>query len=132
MPRRLMLLMVIVQKCSSVEDHIEIDHWNYEEYGPYFWKQVFPKCGNTRQSPINICRNSTVYRSFPPIKFSNSHNATQQFLLRSNGHGITITQLNRTSFPLTFEGGGFNESFNFLNLHIHWGEKDAFGSEHQM
>jgi carbonic anhydrase len=107
-------------------------HWNYGELGPDVWKDLFPTCGGSAQSPINIKTACTTYQSFAPFQFSSAYNLTQDFILTNNGHTITGVQVNSSAFPLVLSGGGLGETFKFKNFHLHWGENYNSGSEHQL
>ncbi len=107
-------------------------HWNYDEYGPDVWKDLYPACGATAQSPINIKTQCTTYQSYSPFQFSTAYNLAQDFTLINNGHTLVGEQTNGTAFPLLLSGGGLNETFTFRNFHLHWGENYNSGSEHQL
>jgi carbonic anhydrase len=118
---------------NSIDISLSVDHrWNYRVLGPDVWKDFYPTCGSTAQSPIIIKTECTIYQSNLPFQFSSAYNLTQDFLLTNNGHTIIGEQINRTAFPLILSGGGLTETFTFKNFHLHWGENYNSGSEHQM
>jgi carbonic anhydrase len=107
-------------------------HWDYGALGPDVWKDTFPTCGGSSQSPINIKTSCTTYQSFEPFQFSSAYGEAQDFVLTNNGHTIVGQQVNASAYPLTLSGGGLTEPFTFVNFHLHWGENYNSGSEHQM
>jgi carbonic anhydrase len=127
------IVFVAVVLFYSIHISLSFDpHWNYRELGPDVWKDFYPTCGSTAQSPINIKTQCTTYQSYLPFQFSSAYNLTQYFLLKNNGHTIVAEQMNKTAFPLILSGGGLNEAFTFKNFHLHWGENYNSGSEHQL
>jgi carbonic anhydrase len=118
---------------NAIHISLSVDlHWNYDELGPDVWKDFYPKCGSTAQSPINIKTQCTTYQSCLPFQFSSAYNLTQDFLLTNNGHTIIGEQMDLLTFPLILSGGGLTETFTFKNFHLHWRENYNSGSEHQM
>ncbi|CAF4364577.1 unnamed protein product [Rotaria sp. Silwood2] len=124
--------VVFILFCSINISLSEVAHWNYADIGPDVWEDSYPICARTIQSPINILTACTVYNEFPTFQFSPDTNVTQNFTVTNNGHTITALQIDSTAFPLTLSGGGLNGTFQFVNLHFHWGENYKSGSEHQI
>jgi carbonic anhydrase len=125
------LLFTVFVLFNSIDISFSID-WNYGALGPDVWKDSYPTCGGTSQSPINIKTACTTYQVFDSFQFSSAYNLTQDFLLTNNGHTISGIQVNSSAFPLTLSGGGLSEAFTFKNFHLHWGENYNSGSEHQL
>jgi carbonic anhydrase len=107
-------------------------HWDYGRLGPDVWSDFYPTCGGSNQSPIDIKTACTKYQSFTPFQFSSGYNTAQNFTIINNGHTISGTQFDKTTYPLTLTGGGLSEPFTFVNFHLHWGENYKSGSEHQL
>ena len=127
------LLLIVFVFFYSIDTSLLADiQWDYNDLGPDVWRDIFPACGGTSQSPINIKTACTAYQSFEPFQFSPAYNTIQNFTLINNGHTITAIQVNRDEYPLTLSGGGLPGTFTFANLHLHWGENYNSGSEHQM
>jgi carbonic anhydrase len=110
----------------------QVVQWNYGALGPDVWKDFFPACGGSSQSPINIKTACTTFKSFEPFLFSSGYNLTQDFTLTNTGHMINAVQTNTTAFSLQLTGGGLSGTFTLDNFHLHWGENYNSGSEHQV
>jgi len=107
--------------------------WNYAENGPDVWSETYPTCGGQSQSPINILTACTVYKNFTPFIFGSGYNEEHNFTLTNNGHTIIGTFNNETKLPaFRLTGGDLNGTFEFVNFHLHWGENQKSGSEHEV
>ena len=106
--------------------------WDYHSKGPDVWKDLFPTCAGSSQSPIDIRTGCTVYQPMTEFILSPNYDVPQTFTLFNDGHGLSATLTNDTLKPVTLVGGGLNGTFNFVNFHLHWGENYRSGSEHQM
>ncbi|CAF0865734.1 unnamed protein product [Rotaria sordida] len=126
------VLIVFILLCLIHTSLSDASHWDYGHVGPEVWEDSYPICQGKVQSPINILTACTVYNAFPAFQFSPATNATQNFTITNNGHTITATQVDKNAFPLTLSGGGLNETYQFANFHLHWGENYKSGSEHQI
>ncbi|CAF1630795.1 unnamed protein product, partial [Didymodactylos carnosus] len=110
-------------------------HWNYEEYGPNTWPYLYPQCGDSKQSPININTESLIYRQFEAFQFSSLFNSFLPFTLKNNGHTIIgeFDNSNSNNNCTLFVWGGNlpnDGPFCFTNFHLHWGSGPREGSEH--
>jgi len=88
-----------------------------------------------RQSPIDIVSNTARYQEFRPFKLKNYEN----FSMRKNNIQITNEGSTVKLLPYgddilpTLEGGPLNVTYEFVELHFHWGEDESNnGSEHQI
>ena len=107
--------------------------WNYEEFGPDVWSEIYPTCGGQRQSPINILTACTTYKEFQPFMFGSAYFEKQNFTLMNNGHTIIGTVINETNLPaFRLIGGDLNDTFEFNSFHLHWGQNHKSGSEHEV
>jgi carbonic anhydrase len=107
--------------------------WNYGEYGPDVWSEMYPTCGGQSQSPINILTACTTYKQFQPFVLASGYDEQHNFTLTNNGHTIVGTFNNESklsAFRLT--GGSLNGTFEFQNFHLHWGQNHKSGSEHEV
>lgn len=112
-------------------------------------------CGGNHQSPINIQPSQSVRKSFPKFTFENYGNIDKIDLI-NNGHtGQFSWELNSFPFnyifyftiknftavyslPINFpadrvpsiNGGGLNDTYKFVQFHLHWGSDSSKGSEH--
>jgi len=102
-------------------------HWGYFlENGPKTWATSYPLCAGVSQSPINIESASAVEQEFASFVFTGYDDTTSNLTLINNGHSA---QMSTTGAP-TISGGGLDETFNFQQLHFHWGSDSTKGSEH--
>uniref|UniRef100_A0A8C5QFM3 Carbonic anhydrase n=1 Tax=Leptobrachium leishanense TaxID=445787 RepID=A0A8C5QFM3_9ANUR len=104
--------------------------WTYlGNGGQENWKEVFPDCGGTAQSPINIQTANVSYdESLPPIQpIGYSNPGTDYFTLRNNGHTVVLS----LSSSMHLRGLPYN--FTAAQLHLHWGSTSLpIGSEHRI
>jgi carbonic anhydrase len=110
------------------------NYWSYDN--PAEWSKHFPCAGGSSQSPIDINTNETVSESFPLFVFSSKYNSNEIFKLINNGHQVAATLADHTygqsEKDLWFTGGGLTGQFYFVNFHLHWGNNDRHGSEHEI
>ncbi|KAK6174151.1 hypothetical protein SNE40_017480 [Patella caerulea] len=106
---------------------IIISDWGYENDGPSRWSKIFPLCGETRQSPINIV-NSKVYAR---QKIGNitmiGYDKPITMKIRNNGH---TARIDITRGDVFITNGGLPGKYKLLQLHFHWGSDNGKGSEH--
>ncbi|CAF1043013.1 unnamed protein product [Didymodactylos carnosus] len=111
------------------------DHWSYDD--PSKWSEHFPAARGLSQSPINIELDKTVAQLYPPFVFSPNYNTDEVlFTLTNTGHQVAVTLAGSTNkenqTDLSFTGGGLTGTFHFVNFHLHWGQNDRHGSEHEI
>ncbi|CAF0851838.1 unnamed protein product [Rotaria sordida] len=101
--------------------------------GPDVWYAKYPTCAGQSQSPINILTACTIYKTFTPFIFGSRYNEQHSFTLKNNRYTIVSTfnsEPNLSALKLT--GGGLQGIWEFVGLHLHWGENHKSGSEHQV
>ena len=127
-------LMIVVAALLSLVSLLQSEetHWDYHGAGPNVWKDLFPACAGSSQSPIDIRTGCTVYQPMPAFALSPNYDVPQLFTVVNNGHSLSATLINDTLKPVTLTGGGLDGTFNFVNFHLHWGENYRTGSEHLM
>lgn len=112
--------------------HSEGAGWSYVgEHGPAHWASSFQHCGGSSQSPINIPgASSLVYdeglSQFTLNGFGTSSSSTYQ--LKNNGHSVQLT----IGGNVNVTGGKLPNTFKTAQLHFHWGQTSATGSEHTL
>lgn len=106
--------------------------WDYHALGPDVWGDSFPLCRSRSQSPININPACTQYEPIAPFQFTPAYSTAQNLTLFNNGRTILGTSTGNGATPLLLTGGGLNGTYQFYNLHLHWGENYRTGSEHQV
>ncbi|CAF4861240.1 unnamed protein product [Rotaria sp. Silwood1] len=108
-------------------------HWDYDD--PSKWSEQYPAAKGLCQSPINIKFGETVKQHYPPFTFSPKYKDRLLFTLRNTSKKLTVTlakkQHNKNQTDLWVTGGGLNGTFHFVNFHLHWGNNDRHGSEHE-
>ena len=105
-------------------------NWGYSgKKGPANWEAT---CATGKsQSPINL-ENQVFDKSLvlDPFSFENYQTLLVGAKLNNNGHTV---QLNAPSnFVAQISGGGLNGTYQFAQLHFHWGDTKEQGSEHTM
>ena len=84
-----------------------------------------------RGSPINL--ENPVLTSYPPFKFDHYDTAIPSMTLTNTGHTLLLSlpKKHSTDQIPAISGGGLNGTFNFVQLHFHWGsDLKKGGSEH--
>ena len=84
-----------------------------------------------RGSPINL--ENPVLTSYPPFKFDHYDTAIPSMTLTNTGHTLLLSlpKKHSTNQIPAISGGGLNGTFNFVQLHFHWGsDLKKGGSEH--
>ena len=103
----------------------------YIEYfllGPSFWSNMEPTCGGSSQSPISLDQSTSVLTQFTPIQFNNYDVLPNSITLTNNGYTVKLDI--DTNNPLTISNAGLPGTFQFAQLHFHWGATSDIGSEH--
>ena len=77
-----------------------------------------------------------VFITGNPIVFNNYDKDILLCTLENNGHAIQMTPdlSNGKNLPPipTISGGGLKGTYEFAQLHFHWGDSEKQGSEHQI
>ncbi|CAF3375701.1 unnamed protein product [Rotaria sp. Silwood2] len=109
------------------------ERWDYDD--PSKWSEQYPAAKGHCQSPINIKFGETVKQEYPSFTFSPKYKDRLLFTLRNTSKKLTVTlakkQHNKNQTDLWVTGGGLNGTFHFVNFHLHWGNNDRHGSEHE-
>jgi len=104
--------------------------WGYgSDDGPDTWVSLgYDTCGASTQSPIDLVPTDFT-TDFGPLIFSTNWWDDLDGEIFNNGHTVEFEASDPTA--LTVTGGPFgNETYNFIQLHFHWGSDDTQGSEH--
>lgn len=105
-------------------------YWSYGgSEGTTYWKDLFPMCGGTDQSPINIETSSTVNEtSWSKFTFADYDSTSNTMKITNNGHLVQVT-IEAGSIPKV-SGGNLTDEYTFAELDFHLGKNDTVGSEH--
>ncbi|CAO1367188.1 unnamed protein product [Diamesa serratosioi] len=95
--------------------------------GPEHWGEQYNTCKGKHQSPIDIDVLHVKHMKLPPLKFNNFDELPAKGEIKNNGHTVMYT-LDAEETP-TIEGGPIDGSYEFAQLHFHWGGNDSYGSE---
>jgi carbonic anhydrase len=108
------------------------NYWSYDN--PSEWSKHFPCASGLCQSPIDINTTDTIPELYPPFLFSSKYNSEKSFTLTNSGQQIIATLSIDEQNPndLWFKGSRLPGRFHFVNFHLHWGENDRHGSEHEI
>ena len=64
--------------------------------------------------------------------FDNYDKDISKSSLENNGHAIMLKPLPSQNYAPKISGGGLGGTYEFAQLHFHWGDSENKGSEHQM
>lgn len=111
-------------------------HWDYSGKEAD-WSRVSEECKiGKAQSPIDIDTKTVVWDKNLDLQYQGfDQEIDGKFLqLQNNGHTVQLT-LDRSAIPKSarpaVSGSAVgNETFEFVQLHFHWDDKDDQGSEH--
>lgn len=104
--------------------------WNYENSAE--WSKNYPCANGFSQSPIDINPIQTISERYSPFIFSSKYHSNQIFTLTNHGQHLISTLDQSRSKDLYLTGGGLIGEYTFVNFHLHWGENNRHGSEHQI
>jgi carbonic anhydrase len=97
--------------------------------GVYDWDKHFPCASGSNQTPIDIVQSKAVH----DIVLATNQieiNYEKNFCNKITNTGSSF-QFTGSSIDSTINGGPIgNESYRFLQFHMHWGRNDSEGSEH--
>merc|ERR1712186_247848 len=107
--------------------------WNYgvkSPGDPEHWGSIkgSEKCGTgRRQSPVDISSYRT--KQLPDLEFHNYDDLFNDVELVNNGHSPQLNKKHK-KHQISISGGGLDGRYYFEQLHFHWGDNSAIGSEH--
>uniref|UniRef100_F6ZE10 Carbonic anhydrase n=1 Tax=Ciona intestinalis TaxID=7719 RepID=F6ZE10_CIOIN len=110
-------------------------NWKYTgNSGPQFWEENSPKCGENKQSPINIETKSVLPdKQLSQLQFTGYNQNLTGGMLINNGHSAQLNFPAGKSFQLLSSVN--SEIYLALQLHFHWTSKNVStlgGSEHSV
>ncbi|KAG7247296.1 hypothetical protein CRUP_009256 [Coryphaenoides rupestris] len=92
------------------------------------WSEVFPACGGSSQSPVDVVTSQAKHDPTlaPLVPRGYSHHGNQPFTLHNNGHTVVI------NLPDWMSLHGLSWFFTAAQMHLHWGSGGPGygGSEH--
>ncbi|XP_060725381.1 carbonic anhydrase 14 isoform X1 [Tachysurus vachellii] len=105
--------------------------WTYAgAAGQSEWPGLFPECGGSSQSPINVDTSTLQYdASLPELQpLGYEQYGHEPFTLSNNGHTVEM------QLPSWMGVAGLPWHFSAVQLHLHWGNGVgvATGSEHSI
>ncbi|XP_055861353.1 uncharacterized protein LOC106050470 [Biomphalaria glabrata] len=120
-------VIAVLSACLFITVHSA--EWTYKgDHGDDHWPELFDKCAQRHQSPINIYEGDlTIDSQLLPFRFSN-YDALVDMVLSNNGHSAVVTL--GPTVPVAISGGGLTNTYNAVQFHFHWGETSVDGSEH--
>ncbi|XP_034163142.2 carbonic anhydrase 14 [Pangasianodon hypophthalmus] len=125
------LVAVLLSLWQCIEGVGAAKEWTYaEDAGQSEWPVLFPECGGSSQSPINVNTSKTWYEpSLPELRLLGYEQyGHEPFTLSNNGHTVEIP------LPSWMGLAGLPWQFSAVQLHLHWGNgvSVATGSEHSI
>jgi len=104
--------------------------WGYTALnGPATWPGTYATCAGTSQSPINIVSSSAVAAD-PGSLVLGAYDSAMTGEITNNEHTITFTYTGGIQPYVTGGRLPAGDTFQFLQLHWHWGSASNQGSEH--
>uniref|UniRef100_A0AAQ4PRI0 Carbonic anhydrase n=1 Tax=Gasterosteus aculeatus aculeatus TaxID=481459 RepID=A0AAQ4PRI0_GASAC len=92
------------------------------------WQEPLAIPGGDRQSPIDIAVRKSVFDSeLKPLVYDYDPQTCQQ--IWNNGYSFLV-EYDDTTDKSTLKGGPLQDTFRLCQFHFHWGESNAWGSEH--
>ncbi|KAJ7997814.1 hypothetical protein DPEC_G00216030 [Dallia pectoralis] len=92
------------------------------------WQGPLAAPGGNRQSPIDIrVRKSVFDPHLEPLTLEYDPRTCSQ--VWNNGYSFLV-EYNDTTDKSTLKGGPLEDTFRLCQFHFHWGESNAWGSEH--
>ncbi|XP_015223702.1 carbonic anhydrase 5A, mitochondrial isoform X2 [Lepisosteus oculatus] len=92
------------------------------------WQTPLAVPGGSRQSPIDIAPKDSVFDPhLQPLKIKYDPKTCQQ--IWNNGYSFLV-EYDDTSDKSTISGGPLKDQYRLCQFHFHWGENNAWGSEH--
>uniref|UniRef100_A0AAQ4QVS2 Alpha-carbonic anhydrase domain-containing protein n=1 Tax=Gasterosteus aculeatus aculeatus TaxID=481459 RepID=A0AAQ4QVS2_GASAC len=92
------------------------------------WQEPLTIPGGDRQSPIDIAVRKSVFDSeLKPLVYDYDPQTCQQ--IWNNGYSFLV-EYDDTTDKSTLKGGPLQDTFRLCQFHFHWGESNAWGSEH--
>ncbi|XP_057325841.1 carbonic anhydrase 2-like isoform X2 [Microplitis mediator] len=109
--------------------------YNYKD--PDTWKEQYPHCGGSEQSPIDVTVLNQIKRKnfedvYTKIWLQNYKTVPAKMTMKNNGHSLKIMfewAEGETKIPTIF-GGPLESEYIFHSLEFHWGPDINSGSEH--
>ncbi|CRL06421.1 CLUMA_CG019616, isoform A [Clunio marinus] len=96
--------------------------------GPKDWSTEYSSCKGKHQSPINIDILHVKKVKLPSLNLHNFNKIPNITHIENNGHTVYFTIDTEENIP-TIDGGPLSSSYQFSQLHYHWGDNDSYGSE---
>jgi len=123
-----LILTINPAEASGGEHEWDYDHHN----GPQTKKWADLCHDGQRQSPINIDVKATVEdTSLADLAFK-GYNQHDQVTVANSHHSVVATGFENWETQPYIEGGGLIGKYNLIGFHLHWGQDDTLGSEHQV
>ncbi|XP_043478898.1 carbonic anhydrase 2-like isoform X2 [Leptopilina heterotoma] len=94
------------------------------------WKNEFPECGGTRQSPIDLDLTSSKMFIPKSLKLKDYNGLPTAMKLTNDGHGVKVEAKWPAGKIPNVSGGPLSDPYLFDSLHFHWGQNSSGGSEH--
>ncbi|XP_023675585.2 carbonic anhydrase 5B, mitochondrial-like [Paramormyrops kingsleyae] len=94
------------------------------------WRSPLSIPGGDRQSPIDIAVQESVYD--PRLtRLSVNYNPQTCRKIYNNGYSFLV-EYDDTTDMSTLSGGPLSDQYRLCQFHFHWGENNAWGSEHSV
>ncbi|CAL4234846.1 unnamed protein product [Meganyctiphanes norvegica] len=127
-----LLVSYFIAVSGDIHNDNREEHWGYHDHnGPSDWASLYPTCGGSHQSPINIITSDLVHTWIDPYHFHNYEQNVQQIKLTNTGHSVNVEVIFANEAPY-INGGGLGDDYILKQFHFHWGSISSQGSEHNV
>ncbi|CAL1296595.1 unnamed protein product [Larinioides sclopetarius] len=111
------------QSCDAENQY----YWSYHgpDNGPSYWKDLYPACNGTFQSPIAITADDSQ-DVFPELKFYGFDKPITKAKVQNLGWTVMITPEDDVDRYINW----FNANFNLRSIRFHFGSESNPGAEH--
>lgn len=112
------------------------DYFSYDEnddVSPSRWCKINKNCSGNNQSPVILYESLTFrgQKASHPLTIEGFAKVPIALTATNSGHSIAV-RLEYEGEPARISGGPLKSSYILDNIHWHWGENDAAGSEHAL
>ncbi|XP_044001397.1 carbonic anhydrase 6-like [Aphidius gifuensis] len=108
------------------------EEWSFNN--PEEWKNDFPKCNGSKQSPIDISSNLIQKKKSDfQLKWNNYDVLPKSMSIKNSGRTIqlNVKWYDNSSRPYV-TSKILNDDYIFYHLHFRWGANDKEGSDHTL
>jgi len=124
-------LVAALSFATAPADHIPIPDWTYSDTA--VWKNIYPECGWSQQSPIDI-PSDTIPACLEPLRFENLYWPQNNLELQNIYRAARLSFDVASSYPLLVSGGPLPKGVWYYATEIDFkvGVDDRTGADHTL